>query len=87
MLPIMRKQERTKAIIGDNLSSHINFEVLRLSTKCSVLPTDEEPLAKSSSIVEGECSRKSVHINSKGTLSNVPEEVTGEKFFHSGRRM
>lgn len=30
MLPILKKQDGTKAIIGDNLSSHLSLEVLRL---------------------------------------------------------
>lgn len=30
MLPILKKQEGVKVIIGDNLSSHINLEVIRL---------------------------------------------------------
>lgn len=30
ILPILKKQDSPKALIGDNLSSHISLEVLRL---------------------------------------------------------
>lgn len=36
MLPILKKQEGPKAIIGDNLSSHINMEVLRLCNENNI---------------------------------------------------
>lgn len=30
MLPLLKKQQGTKVVIGDNLSSHISLEVLRI---------------------------------------------------------
>lgn len=36
MLPILKRQEGTKVVIGDNLSSHISLEVLRLCEENSI---------------------------------------------------
>lgn len=36
MLPILKRQEGTKVVIGDNLSSHISLEVLHLCEENSI---------------------------------------------------
>lgn len=36
MLPILRRQEGTKVLIGDNLSSHISLDVLRACEENSI---------------------------------------------------
>ena len=45
LLPILKRQEGPKAIIGDNLSSHINMEVLRLCRENNIKFTALPPNA------------------------------------------